>query len=183
MLEYFALSYMWGEKYAGEIHPAVPILVDGELSRIGKNLATALHRLRSKNADVYIWADAICINQSDDVENDSQIKQMRDIYANAAETKVWLGEGDACDKIMQAIHDIGNLMVETGTFDAWKTMLRARRRSETTEYQAWQDKVNALMAQIMETREANSFSFLEFRHFMDLPYWSRVWILQEVDVS
>jgi Heterokaryon incompatibility protein (HET) len=40
----------------------------------------------------WLWADAICINQSDDIEKAHQVPLMRDIYGTAKEVSVHLGE-------------------------------------------------------------------------------------------
>jgi hypothetical protein len=39
-----------------------------------------------------VWVDAICINQTDDLEKEHQIDLMRDIYSSAREVIMWLGE-------------------------------------------------------------------------------------------
>ena len=38
-----------------------------------------------------LWADAACINQSDDQERGHQVKQMGSIYATATKVLIWLG--------------------------------------------------------------------------------------------
>ena len=38
-----------------------------------------------------MWADAVCINQSDLDERSSQVSIMGDIYKNAQKCQVWLG--------------------------------------------------------------------------------------------
>lgn len=43
------------------------------------------------------WADAICINQQDIYERNSQVLLMRHIYEGAEQVLIWLGKdpGDA----------------------------------------------------------------------------------------
>ena len=41
-----------------------------------------------------LWIDAICINQSDDVEKSQQVQLMRGIYATADHVLIWTGEED-----------------------------------------------------------------------------------------
>jgi hypothetical protein len=42
-----------------------------------------------------LWIDAICINQQDITEHEQQVGIMGDIYRNAKQTPVWLGDGPA----------------------------------------------------------------------------------------
>jgi hypothetical protein len=180
---YFALSYMWGEKFPGEIYPAVPILLDGDVWQVTRSLASALLCLRQDNSDVYVWADALCINQSDDEEKGSQIRRMRDIYAHASKTKVWLGENEANERIMQSMYAVGTLAIDSGLFDAMKMMRKAREAGQKLEQETYHERINGLVTELMKTSEVQQFPLVDFRKFSEIPYWSRVWILQEVAVS
>ncbi len=42
--------------------------------------------------EVYLWADAICINQKDELEKSHQIVLMEDIYAQAESVYIDLGD-------------------------------------------------------------------------------------------
>ena len=57
------------------------------------NLYSALRELRSSNHDRTLWVDAMCINQGDNAEKNTQVRLMRNIYAKAAKVVVRLGEG------------------------------------------------------------------------------------------
>src|SRR3569833_2477424 len=72
---YEALSYCWG----GETKPHW-IEVGGRDFNITTNLYDALHSLRRRDADRYLWVDAICINQAHLLENSHQVKQMPLVY-------------------------------------------------------------------------------------------------------
>ncbi|KAH9221724.1 hypothetical protein DL95DRAFT_381512, partial [Leptodontidium sp. 2 PMI_412] len=53
-----------------------------------ENLYQALFHLRGLHEDVswepfLVWADALCINQSDDTEKTHQVQQMKSVYENA----------------------------------------------------------------------------------------------------
>ncbi len=66
--QYRALSYSWDG-----IKATRPINVDGYDLYIGLNLIQALQHLRQSLQDTYLWFDAICINQDDIVERNSQV--------------------------------------------------------------------------------------------------------------
>ena len=107
--EFQALSYTWGSPYPDEDGDS-----DGEgRSRdlelptrscnldcsegyllVTNNLLDALYELRDNESDLQLWIDAICINQSDVRERNSQITLMGDIYYTAKAVIVWLGTED-----------------------------------------------------------------------------------------
>lgn len=72
---YTALSYCWGDakEYA-------EILVNGKKAQVRKSLGIALRYLRRIGDAMVVWADAICINQSDLKEKSSQVSMMGQIY-------------------------------------------------------------------------------------------------------
>ena len=60
-------------------------------TNIGPKLAAALRRLRNDTTSRILWVDAICINQTDDLEKADQIRMLGFIYQNAYQVLVWLG--------------------------------------------------------------------------------------------
>jgi len=59
---------------------------------ITKNLHEALQSLRNPRSPCVVWADAICIDQSNIQERGQQVLFMREIYSASAMTLVYLGE-------------------------------------------------------------------------------------------
>ena len=47
-----------------------------------------------------VWADAICINQQDLLEKNSQVAMMRSIYQTSEQVIVWLGEESTTKKAL-----------------------------------------------------------------------------------
>lgn len=86
--QYQALSYTWGNA-----KETVSINVDLRQTEVTRNLCQALIDIRHENEDVILWADAICINQTDDNEKSEQVPLMREIYSKASNTIVFLGLG------------------------------------------------------------------------------------------
>lgn len=84
--EYEAISYAWGD-------PAnrIEVLCDGKVITVTQNLKDALLRFKLKDRSRILWADAICINQNDEVEKGLQVKVMHKIYAKATRVCAWLG--------------------------------------------------------------------------------------------
>ncbi|KAK4204674.1 heterokaryon incompatibility protein-domain-containing protein [Triangularia verruculosa] len=93
--EYEALSYTWADAngnanrtknlYLGKDWRAFPITT---------NCEAALRRLRRPHNERVIWVDAVCINQFDDSERSHQVQMMGDIYANAQQVLIFLGEDE-----------------------------------------------------------------------------------------
>ncbi|KAH7317962.1 heterokaryon incompatibility protein-domain-containing protein, partial [Rhexocercosporidium sp. MPI-PUGE-AT-0058] len=90
---YEALSYVWGDPNA-----TVAVRLHDVERHVTVNLALALRYLRLPEETRAVWADAMCINQEDDIEKTHQVRQMRNIYLGVERVAVWLGEdvnGDA----------------------------------------------------------------------------------------
>jgi hypothetical protein len=86
---YEALSYAWGS-----LEQPDEITCNRQVIEIRPVLSAALKRLRRQNTARIIWADAICINQSDNVEKSHQVPLMGSIYSQAKRIVVWLGSGN-----------------------------------------------------------------------------------------
>ncbi|KAH8669031.1 heterokaryon incompatibility protein-domain-containing protein [Xylariales sp. PMI_506] len=107
--KYKALSYTWDEPTLQGSSSFISIA--SASIQLTQNLDHALRKLRKdinpKDRQAYWWIDAICINQEDIEERNSQVALMRNIYANALEVQVWLG--DEYDDSTEAIQLVKNL--------------------------------------------------------------------------
>jgi hypothetical protein len=100
---YEALSYVWGSK-----ENAKAVEIDNRTISVANNLYTALLRFRDPKIPRIIWADAICINQKDQREKESQIQLMAAVYAKASRVIVWLGQAeDGGDRALETIRRVG----------------------------------------------------------------------------
>ena len=89
---------------------------------IPPNLHTALTHLRDSQRNIFLWVDALCINQEDEKEKSMQVQQMARIYSRARRVLVWLGPSkgtpknrqDKCEEAIDFIDEILNL----ASFDA-----------------------------------------------------------------
>lgn len=88
---YTALSYVWGSP--DKTH--IIWINDGKSLPITANLFSALHDIRHKTSPIFLWADAICINQLDGLEKAMQISLMAQIYAGALHTIIHLGSAES----------------------------------------------------------------------------------------
>lgn len=100
---YEALSYTWGnstKKESIELFDRCSsrsrdITGNAQSFRwlhVTSNCAAALRRLRHKSEKRRVWIDAICIDQSNIAERNSQVRLMAQIYRNARRAIVYLGD-------------------------------------------------------------------------------------------
>ncbi|KAL1393236.1 heterokaryon incompatibility protein-domain-containing protein [Phyllosticta capitalensis] len=160
--EYVALSYVWYEKGNDDRTKSASIIVDGIHVSVTSSLAEALRytswpkaRWKKKNRERPVWADQICINQSDLEERGQQVQLMGKIYASAAGVHVWLGSASHdSDRAMEACRRL---------FEADK----GRKKKQKEKDGNGGDKLDA--------QEKDAIAALIKR-----PYFERVWIIQEI---
>ena len=178
---YTALSYQWGDPTQWKV-----IDVDGAQFPAGVNLETALRQLRTQRCPL-LWIDAICINQSDVSEKTEQVKKMKDIYANATNTVVWLGpEWSNSDGTIAEINRVGQHIISQG-IQALMTELDTLPSENSERYQVLNAKINEALASFFEEAldtPSHTLSFLtSLQNLFSREYWKRVWIIQELVVS
>ncbi|XEV05131.1 hypothetical protein FSHL1_010418 [Fusarium sambucinum] len=89
-----ALSYCWNDLRD-------TVIVDDDTISVPSDLAWFLRRLRRKASPRTVWADSICINQSDNVEKGHQVNMMREIYQRTTEAQVYLCETSGSNRQQQ----------------------------------------------------------------------------------
>ncbi|KAI0871637.1 heterokaryon incompatibility protein-domain-containing protein [Hypoxylon argillaceum] len=176
--EYIALSYVWGEE-----SPMNAISVNGAMIRVRTNLAQALASLRESDPDAYIWADAICINQQDDREKSSLVQHMGEIFANAKLVYAWLGPMET-DTPNAPTRDLFTQLSELGAmFWAHAGVSEVERLNESSLDLdlILANNLSVLFRKFTQPPgEAKGFPTDEYASLSARPYWSRIWVLQEV---
>lgn len=89
---YRAVSYVWGE-----LLDMKTILIDGQEMEVSENLFDFLVRQQTSRVEVsqqgeWLWADQICIDQACMLERNHQVARMGEIFSEATQVLVWLGE-------------------------------------------------------------------------------------------
>lgn len=153
---YQAVSYVWGSSEKNFILESP----DGIIP-ITASLHSALRRLRKQESPMLLWADAVCINQTDNQEKGRQIRLMRDIFGRASYVVAYLGE-EADDShlvpgLMEAVA-CANYGLEPGQWMLRRTVESSLPIESDRSWQACQA-------------------------FMRRSWFRRVWILQEVAVA
>ncbi|CZR66331.1 uncharacterized protein PAC_16232 [Phialocephala subalpina] len=86
---YTAISYTWGNEDASEV-----IYLNNRPFHVRPNLWSCLYYMAhaARNATWnYLWVDAICIDQANVAERNSQVRLMDQTYRDAVCVSVWLG--------------------------------------------------------------------------------------------
>jgi len=104
---YHCLSYVWGDPT-----PVWPIVVDDTEVLVAQNLGEALQRVANEQDVEFLWVDALCINQKDEVEKLHQVHMMKTIYSDAIAVLAWLGpEADSSGDVMDELSHAGSILV------------------------------------------------------------------------
>ncbi|OAG39035.1 hypothetical protein AYO21_06755 [Fonsecaea monophora] len=141
-----ALSYVWGNS----LKPYVLGIGDYAL-RITASLYFALKRVREEKQSILIWADAICIDQANDVEKGHQVRLMSKIYKSALRVCAWLGnEGDQSNSAIN-----------------W--LCKIRKASESSK-----------QAATVRLPSADNPVWDIIKKFFERDWFHRVWIVQEL---
>ena len=101
LVEYDAISYTWG---SGALTSR--IICNGVEWSITGILEDALKRLRYETTSRYLWADQVCINQSDDAEKATQVQHMFTVFNRAQKVVAWPGEaGHFTNLLLRYVND------------------------------------------------------------------------------
>lgn len=191
--DYAALSYVWGP-----VDQGYEISLGGKSFRVRENLQQCLLHLRHPHLSICFWIDAICVNQGDLEERRQQVALMGAIYSSAVVVVSWLGAKPAqtsewlknvLDWQMSQWSELSfthaelqsnsvQALVRTGGLDHSPTA------SELLQTQ-WAELATPELCSTKFERDQRDLTqlFEAWTYTLDLfsrPYWSRLWILQEV---
>jgi hypothetical protein len=163
--QFDAISYAWED-----ISKPHEVFCNNESIPVTRSAYIALQYLRHAIRDRVIWIDAICINQGSDSEKSHQVCLMREIYSQARQTHVWLGE------------DVGN-----NAKLAFEHISRLADCLSLTENQA-EAELRQSIAIDYHIREGMFEDWaLEFikaiAPVFDQSWFRRLWVVQEVALS
>ncbi|XXH05480.1 hypothetical protein Hte_011910 [Hypoxylon texense] len=153
--DYEALSYSWGSDQATERI----ICNDNTYLALNQSPSSALRQLRHDRETRIIWADAICINQSDLDEKSIQVNMMKDIYRQARQVLVWLGEDQE-----------GNTL---------KTLVKLMQELSKVDNRA-HPKDRVFIRKAFGSRDKH---MLALSSLLEKPWFRRIWVIQEVAMA
>ncbi|OBT67383.1 hypothetical protein VE03_03077 [Pseudogymnoascus sp. 23342-1-I1] len=190
---YETMSYVWGiPKFTQTIE------LESQAFRVTPHLENALRHLRLPSKDRTMWIDAVCINQSDDVERGEQVMLMKQIYESCTGNLVWLhpvvpvlsiaSEGENQDEAVDEEQDQPQMEKELALMEEGMELFTAiytrdikslepmrRKRGEEDFWSTTSDK------------PGDDVWFLDFKQvwalrklFKSSSLWSRIWVMQEL---
>lgn len=157
IMDYIAVSYVWGKL---EFSQTLEIRCNGDTSylKITPNVDTLLRRFRVSNKPRYLWIDAVCLDQENEIEKAQQIPLMGRIYEEAKSVFIWLGPENHMTQMAFAFFRQANRLPELEKGKMAERLAGLGR------------KMN---------RDAGLDWLVSTADFFDRPWFSRRWVIQE----
>jgi hypothetical protein len=193
---YQGLSYAWGK-------PGVvkTVQLHGKPFEVTVNLWAALRRLRRPHHELILWIDAACINQKDLEERSYQVSLMGEIYSSASEVLIWLGDSisdedgslESSPGILEDGKDTKWLRENIG--QVFRCSAFPNHESEALAAfgtlhllsvdEHWTDKPLFIADGEGRYHIAENYvlAWQATLKLFQLPWWSRVWVVQELVLS
>ncbi|KAF4970276.1 hypothetical protein FSARC_2654 [Fusarium sarcochroum] len=171
---YEALSYCWGEN-----NQLREIKCNQQEFQVTENLFSALQHLRNEHSERTLWIDAICINQKDLEERQSQVLLMEDIYTKSERVVVWLGPDPASDgvnhffELIQSNPNRGRIQLTSKRLVLQINLADGDLISQSAHVSS--SKVPAEQDYVIP-KEAQKGAVALLKR----PWWTRVWTVQEL---
>ncbi|KAL2268774.1 hypothetical protein VTJ83DRAFT_3620 [Remersonia thermophila] len=191
---YTALSYTWGSPEAKQY----TIFLNGQRFRVRSNLYSILRHLRWRGigtkkapADLQdstdqlqrmpLWIDAVCINQDDVLERNSQVMLMGGLYRDASAVLSWL------DNILpeSTVKGLAKVRSFARTWTVLSAYLgdakeKAGRKGRADKSDDGESPDSGVLKEIETWWRSVGCRFHDLIDVFCVPYWERVWIVQEV---
>ncbi|KAL8940285.1 MAG: hypothetical protein Q9216_002897 [Gyalolechia sp. 2 TL-2023] len=171
-LEYEAISYAWGDP-----NIRATVICQGKRLEVTRNLYEALAQLRHPDRSRLLYADALCINQPNIPERGYQVRQMRKIYGKAKVVLSWVGPvaQDHQDAVaVDSIRKISNFLCQKLGISI------SDLHSIGNIYQNLILKNRADLPLPNECQFSTDATWKSLVWFYSHPYFTRVWVIQEV---
>ncbi|KAK4443402.1 heterokaryon incompatibility protein-domain-containing protein [Podospora aff. communis PSN243] len=175
--DFDCLSYAWGT-----IGQAGSIFLSGNAFALYESADAALRRLRRPDEARKLWIDAICINQEDSSEKSIQVPLMRQIYQQARQVCVYLGEAKDVEVLRMALESFA----AKGSSLANATWGGAKFWGKAIVKNFKQKNPLVHRYNIFDLHDSYVLYELrqgEVRELLCRPWWTRTWILQEAIVA
>ena len=169
--EYTAISYTWGDAVSTSV-----VTLNGHAAKVRCNCCYALWQAWLHHKTTDYWIDSICINQTNVHEKGHQVAMMADIYERAELVLACVGpSADDSDFVMDNLGRLGAYTTDQPSVaDGGVNHEASLAESLSPEVDRW---VNSLDGDFFKRLA------VAIAHLSDRPYFSRLWIMQEVFVA
>lgn len=159
------------------------------------------HTRESKKTEAWFWTDFLCIDQGSDEEIREHLPRMKEIYSEAEKTIAWLGPYHASatpdkspspndlERIDEAYSKEEATELDQPSWTAWVRRLldtdgnplgKPRRYTRVTSFSEYRDPFEHEDPIVPSDRHKKWSVHEPVNRILSLPYWTRVWIIQEV---
>ncbi|KAL7798917.1 HET domain-containing protein [Trichoderma afarasin] len=179
-VKYQALSYTWGlPEFTHSLQvlhnnddndTTISPLSSSREIRITENLYAALRCLRKQTETLVLWVDAVCIDQSNIVERNSQVANFPKTYAGATSVLVWLGPDDVLNHgklCLNFFTDLAALILEDPNSESDNDQWSWRKRF----------RINQAVSAFLGDDESQTRAITSL---LQRSWFKRRWIIQEV---
>jgi hypothetical protein len=159
----------------GDPKDTAEIILDDSLVQVTTNLLACLKRVRRwYHYQGHLWVDALCINQYDTNERNSQVYLMREIYEQSRGIYIWLGDdeqdfGLAHNQCLLSVYASHTYSEDSS--DIQKQLLERMGGPHLTP-----EMFEPLFRFFFPKKENR---WRAICNLLPRPYWTRCWVLQE----
>jgi hypothetical protein len=170
------------------------IMVDDQTMMVTESLHHALVRFQHDPSIVFLWVDALCINQRDDKEKSQQVQRMRSIYRAAKVVYAWLGPATSKSQLITSdLTKIGRCILEyiilqSTSGETVNPQITSRSGRALKKFIYPNGNGHSLLLGLLGYLSQLDLSFGDVRDLLrnntmtkllSSSLWERVWILQE----
>jgi hypothetical protein len=164
--DFTAISYVWGTD-----PPTERIIVNGQSFLVRQNLYQCLLHVRDQSLEKVLWIDAICVDQANLCERSSQVMLMDRIFGNAGVVVAWLGTNTA---------DNDTLLKSTAVSKGYRVRSTEYRFESYSVLTDVNTSIFDSSATLFGDPGAATAAKNIVKDLLDRPYWTRMWVVQEV---
>jgi hypothetical protein len=154
VLIYEAISYTWGPQEPEDLWLCKTVYVNDQALRVTQRVYDLLLDRSPAWSPRTIWIDAICINQKNNAEKGRQVTLMHHIFSRASRVTVHLGSAPNAHLAIDLLFELSHLF----------------KNYRMTDAELWE----------RYAPERRSARWLALGDMMEHPYFTRIWIVQEV---
>ena len=172
---YYAISYTWGDPDS-----TANVTINGKQLVVRQNCEYVLQQAFSSRACQYFWIDAVCINQQSVHEKNYQVAMMGQLYSRAAHVFACVGpHSNDSEFIIETCKRRESLFAEIHS-------KVGQERLQTTHWHIFlgnaipEHSWLALRCFFSINTEVKQRLVDAFLSLIKRPYFSRVWVLQEL---
>ncbi|KAE9369095.1 heterokaryon incompatibility, partial [Stipitochalara longipes BDJ] len=162
---YEAISYTWGNANLRE-----HIWVNGKALNVPKSCYTILSNRSSVWKPQLLWIDAVCINQKDEDEKNTQVPLMRDIYTKAFIVSVCLQTSEAPEEAIPQLHEMTEAIYAS---DMVLELAYRDLKTVSSELEVYRQYYQSIRMP----------RWLAFQALVRNPWFTRIWVVQEVALA